>query len=207
MSEWFKEHAWRACRPKRPPGFESLSLRQFDRASPTGSGRPGGAAWVDSGSLCFWGCSSAGRAPRSQRGGRRFDPVHLHIFRVPAVLDGELAVPCDPQSAPAGLNSLPRSLPGGPVRKTRGFEGQAPRNGGLPTPSGPEGSSGTQKLPGAADQPDPSHRRPHRVLWWIGGGCTVRVVRPAVRRPVGKSRGDRPPAFLLKVRRECSLAW
>ena len=26
-----------------------------------------------------WGCSSAGRAPRSQRGGRRFDPVHLHI--------------------------------------------------------------------------------------------------------------------------------
>src|SRR5215472_2387495 len=25
-----------------------------------------------------WGCSSVGRAPRSQRGGRRFDPDHLH---------------------------------------------------------------------------------------------------------------------------------
>ena len=25
-----------------------------------------------------WGCSSAGRAPRSQRGGRRFDPAQLH---------------------------------------------------------------------------------------------------------------------------------
>ena len=25
-----------------------------------------------------WGCSSAGRAPRSQRGGRRFDPDQLH---------------------------------------------------------------------------------------------------------------------------------
>lgn len=28
--------------------------------------------------LTTWGCSSVGRAPRSQRGGRRFDPVHLH---------------------------------------------------------------------------------------------------------------------------------
>ena len=26
----------------------------------------------------MWGCSSAGRAPRSQRGGRRFDPDQLH---------------------------------------------------------------------------------------------------------------------------------
>lgn len=25
-----------------------------------------------------WGCSSAGRAPRSQRGGRGFEPPHLH---------------------------------------------------------------------------------------------------------------------------------
>jgi hypothetical protein len=25
-----------------------------------------------------WGCSSAGRAPRSQRGGHRFDPGQLH---------------------------------------------------------------------------------------------------------------------------------
>ena len=26
----------------------------------------------------MWGCSSAGRAPRSQRGGQRFDPAQLH---------------------------------------------------------------------------------------------------------------------------------
>ncbi len=27
-----------------------------------------------------WGCSSVGRAPRSQRGGQRFDPAQLHHF-------------------------------------------------------------------------------------------------------------------------------
>ena len=27
-----------------------------------------------------WGCSSAGRAPRSQRGGQRFDPAQLHQY-------------------------------------------------------------------------------------------------------------------------------
>jgi hypothetical protein len=31
----------------------------------------------------------------------------IQVFAV-AVLDGEVAVPCSPQSAPAGLNSLPR---------------------------------------------------------------------------------------------------
>ena len=29
-------------------------------------------------SQSVWGCSSAGRAPRSQRGGQRFDPAQLH---------------------------------------------------------------------------------------------------------------------------------
>jgi hypothetical protein len=31
-----------------------------------------------------WGCSSAGRAPRSQRGGQRFDPAQLHhkIYKI-----------------------------------------------------------------------------------------------------------------------------
>ena len=28
--------------------------------------------------LCLWGCSSIGRAPALQAGGRRFDPVQLH---------------------------------------------------------------------------------------------------------------------------------
>jgi len=44
----------------------------------------------------------------------------------------------------------------------RGIDGQAPRNGELPTPSGPEGSSGTQTPPGAVDQPDLSYRA-HRT--------------------------------------------
>ena len=33
-----------------------------------------------------WGISSAGRAPRSQRGGRRFDPAMLHHFLLPFVV-------------------------------------------------------------------------------------------------------------------------
>jgi hypothetical protein len=44
-----------------------------------------------------WGCSSAGRAPRSQRGGRRFESAHLHhscSSFIEIVLDGEVAVPC-----------------------------------------------------------------------------------------------------------------
>ena len=29
VSEWLKEHAWKACVPKRYRGFESLPLRQI----------------------------------------------------------------------------------------------------------------------------------------------------------------------------------
>ena len=37
-----------------------------------------------------WAASSAGRAPRSQRGGREFDPpaVHQHFLTIRAVLTG-----------------------------------------------------------------------------------------------------------------------
>src|SRR5436190_7299215 len=31
VSEWLKEHAWKACVPKRYRGFESLPLRQSPR--------------------------------------------------------------------------------------------------------------------------------------------------------------------------------
>ena len=78
--------------------------------------------------MFFWGSSSVGRAPESQSGGRRFDSALLHSRRhgrrnhqttvrvVPqyrlgsntVVLDGELAVPCNPQSATAGSNSHPK---------------------------------------------------------------------------------------------------
>ena len=39
---------------------------------------PANAAKLKSVSRLMWGCSSAGRAPRSQRGGQRFDPAQLH---------------------------------------------------------------------------------------------------------------------------------
>src|SRR5207244_2289373 len=64
MSEWLKEHAWKACKhesaswvriPLSPPVVKQAGIR--------------------------WGCSSVGRAPRSQRGGHRFDPGHLHHYR------------------------------------------------------------------------------------------------------------------------------
>jgi hypothetical protein len=29
---------------------------------------------------CMWACSSAGRAPALQAGGRRFEPCHVHQF-------------------------------------------------------------------------------------------------------------------------------
>ena len=73
-----------------------------------------------------WGCSSVGRAPRSQRGGHRFDPGHLHHCSCRplrgairksfvsteeprrwgwVVLHGALAAPSRPQSAIAGWNA------------------------------------------------------------------------------------------------------
>src|SRR5579883_2436692 len=35
----------------------------------------------------MWGCSSVGRASRSQREGRRFDPAHLHHLLSSKMLD------------------------------------------------------------------------------------------------------------------------
>ena len=32
MAEWFNAHAWKACIPKRYRGFESLSLRHFNKS-------------------------------------------------------------------------------------------------------------------------------------------------------------------------------
>ncbi len=83
------------------------------------------------------GCSSVGRALPSQGRGRRFEPAHLHQeSQVPSdspggpsrhtsdklysgTLDGELAVPCDPQSATAGSNIHPRPRgSGGDLRET-----------------------------------------------------------------------------------------
>src|SRR5947209_16499703 len=61
------------------------------------------------------------------------------------VLDGELAVPCNPQSAVAGLNSPLRSDPVG-LPRWNGNEGWVPCVRSLRTPPGPEGSNGKKCL-------------------------------------------------------------
>jgi hypothetical protein len=94
MSEWFKEHAWKVCRLKRPPGFESLSLRHWF----------GGVAQL--GERLVRNEEVSGSSPL-------ISTVLGSLDSVLAVLDGESAVPCNPQSAIAGLNSLSRSLPEG----------------------------------------------------------------------------------------------
>src|SRR5258705_11220481 len=60
VSEWLKEHGWKPCK------HESASWVRIPLSPPV----------VKQGDR--WGCSSVGRAPRSQRGGNRLNPVHLH---------------------------------------------------------------------------------------------------------------------------------
>ncbi len=61
---------------------------------------------------CPWGCSSAGRASRSQREGRRFEPAHLHqIFpgQCPHAMVGQAR--CDTGAlTPSGLESSSGTL-------------------------------------------------------------------------------------------------
>jgi len=85
------------------------------------------------------------------------------------------------QSAPAGLNSLPRS-PFSNAAATSDVEGRVPRSGDSRTVSGPEGSSTQRSPPGAAERPGPSRSR-----WWARG-------RDGRRRVHGTLALIRPPA-------------
>ena len=64
------------------------------------------------------------------------------------------------QSAPAGLNPLPRSLLSNAARRCD-VEDRVPRSGEPRTVSGPEGSSTKRSSSGAAERPGPS-----RSSWW-----------------------------------------
>ncbi len=64
------------------------------------------------------------------------------------------------QSAPAGLNSLPRSPLSNAARRCD-VEDRVPRSGEPRTVSGPEGSSTKRSSSGAAERPGPS-----RSSWW-----------------------------------------
>jgi hypothetical protein len=67
------------------------------------------------------------------------------------------------QSAPAGLNPLPRSPSPNAARRCD-VEDRVPRSGEPRTVSGPEGSSTKRSSPGAAERPGPS-----RSSWWARG--------------------------------------
>ncbi len=67
------------------------------------------------------------------------------------------------QSAPAGLNPLPRSPSSNAARRCD-VEDRVPRSGEPRTVSGPEGSSTKRSSPGAAERPGPS-----RPSWWARG--------------------------------------
>ena len=96
------------------------------------------------------------RTPTRPPGSRRCSR-HLRSSDPPrilpvAVLGGELAVPCYPRSASAGLN--PRSRPGrSGAASERSVEGRVLRDIGPRTRSGPEGSSRKRKPVGAVGAP------------------------------------------------------
>src|SRR5262245_25613154 len=82
----------------------------------------------------------------------RIPPPPPHPVHDLAVLDGEVAVPCNPQSATAGLNSLSRDARVECTARV-GVDGWAPRNGMRQTPPGPEGCNGKTPLSCAVGVP------------------------------------------------------
>ena len=91
------------------------------------------------------------------------------------------------QSAPAGLNSLPRS-PLSRAAASSDVEDRVPRSGDSRTVSGPEGSSTKRSSSGAAERPGPS-----RSLRWARGasGSTEGARHFASRRRPPQERRDR----------------
>jgi hypothetical protein len=68
-----------------------------------------------------WGCSSVGRAPRSQRGGQRFDPAQLHHrIKTPGQIDplDPLARVCEREQS--AFCRIAWSVSGGASRIARG---------------------------------------------------------------------------------------
>ena len=86
------------------------------------------------------------------------------------------------QSAPAGLNSLPRSPLSNAARRCD-VEGRVPRSGEPRTVSGPEGSSTKRSSSGAAERPGPS-----RSSWWAREFPGRRRVHGTTTNPVVRDR-------------------
>ena len=161
-------------------GFESRPLRHTIQALPTPRAR--GDAWRDPGRgrLVDYGAALEMRFAATRRGfespplrhptlgsatdwwPRRPAPsgrsrlgfsVHCRC-RARRGTSGALYL----QSAPAGLNSLPRS-PRSEAAGTGDVEDRVPRSGESRIVSGPEGSSTQRSSSGAAEQPGPSRLR------------------------------------------------
>ena len=138
-------------------GFESRPLRHL-RAP---RGRPCVRCRVRS-SFTHLGVrtlrSSAPAPPRRPRGALGSEAVSF-VGRARRGASGALYL----QSAPAGLNPLPRS-PFSNAARRRDVEDRVPRSGEPRTVSGPEGSSTKRSSSSAAVRPGPS-----RSSWWARG--------------------------------------
>ena len=152
-----------------------LGVRSFSCSSPPwpGPSSPGArsrcaarASLTHLGVRSLRGSSPPSHRPRSPelttRPGRPARPRRLAVNcpgRARRGTSGALYL----QSAPAGLNPLPRSPSSNAARRCD-VEDRVPRIGEPRTVSGPEGSSTKRSSSGAAARPDPS-----RPSWWARG--------------------------------------
>ena len=154
----------RSCRRSHVPRFTSRT-RRVDVARTTGERSPSGL-WRRTGNAVR-GNPSRVRIPPSPP--LPVEPRRHGIScrgRARRGTSGALYL----QSAPAGLNPLPRTPSPNAARRCD-VEDRVPRSGEPRTVSGPEGSSTKRSSPGAAERPGPS-----RSSWWARG----RVVRRRV---------------------------
>jgi hypothetical protein len=96
-------------------------------------------------------------------------------YHIRTALDGELAVPCNPQSALAGSNSRPEAFSVWGQVWVIDVEDWVLRNENFRTVSGPDGSSTKEDLSCAAGVPDLSRLPRSRSGGKVEGGCAVYI--------------------------------
>ena len=117
--------------------------------------------------------TTASNRPRPPRKLIPPSPPPLTVKWAVAVLDGGVAVRCNPKSALAGLKSRFKVAAAAPDSGQRSVEGLVLRGDDLRTLSGPEGSSSKECSSGAAGVPDPSKRARDQGKAPIENGCTA----------------------------------
>ena len=138
MREGFNRHAWKACVHTVNRGFGSHSLRTPRSWSSRAKGSFNGTTnQVEFGAVAQLGerqnrtLEVGGSIPLCsiKQGFRWTEIPHIAV-----VLDGELAVPCNPQPATAGLNSHTKARSCIVGVRVRGVESQVLRNVRSPNP-------------------------------------------------------------------------